>query len=67
MPTTTDHEYNYQDIKLGLKNGLNGPNGFHILQSFRWLQRARQFEVQGVEWFLFISSTQTYFTFTKIP
>ena len=29
--------------------------------------KEHQFEVQGVEWFSFISSTQTYFTFTKIP
>ncbi len=67
LPTTTNHEYTYRSNKLGLKNGWNGLDNFYFFQSFRWVQRGQQFEVQGIDWFSFISSTQTYFTFTKIP
>jgi hypothetical protein len=67
LPTTTNHEYTYQSNKLGVKNGRSGSNNFYFFQSFRWLQTSQQFEVQGIDWFPFISSTQTYFTFTKIP
>lgn len=67
LPTKTDHEYTFRSNKLGVKNGLNGPSNFYFFQSFRWLQNGQKFEVQGIDWFSFISSTQTYFTFTKIP
>ena len=63
----TNHEFTFANNKLGLKNGRSGSADFYFFHSFRWLQTGWQFEVQGVDWFLFISSTQTYFTFTKIP
>jgi hypothetical protein len=62
-----NHEFTFINNKLGLKNGRNSNGSFYFFQSFRWLQQGWQFEVQGVDWFPFISSTQTYFTFTKIP
>ena len=67
LPANTYFEYTYSNNKLGIKDGLGGPIGFHYLQSFRWLEEGRSFEIQGVEWFPFISSTATYFTLTKIP
>jgi hypothetical protein len=67
MPSTSTYEYACLANKLGIKNGLSGPGNFHFLQSFLWLEKGKSFRVQGVEWFAFISSTQTYFTFTKIP
>ena len=62
-----NHEFTFENNKLGLKNGRSGSGKFYFFESFRWAQRGRQFEIQGVDWFLFVSSTQTYFTFTKIP
>ena len=57
-------EFTYRDNKLGILDGLNG-NDFRMLQTFKWNRQGRSFEVQGVEWFLFVNSTNTYFTFTK--
>ncbi|MBS1576482.1 MAG: hypothetical protein JST09_14355 [Bacteroidetes bacterium] len=65
MPVDTKKEFIYRDNKLGLLDGLNG-NDFRMLQTFKWKEQGKSFEVQGVEWFLFISSTTTYFTFVKI-
>ncbi|MBL7739513.1 MAG: hypothetical protein JNK14_09855 [Chitinophagaceae bacterium] len=62
-----DYEYTYQNNKLGIKDGLSGLATFRFYQSFRWIEEGRSFEIQGVEWFPFISSTLTYFTFTRIP
>lgn len=65
LPVDTKKEFVYQHDKLGIKDGLNG-NDFRVLRSFNWSQRGHSFTVQGVEWFLFVNSTNTYFTFTKI-
>jgi hypothetical protein len=67
LPTKTNYEYTYQNNRLGIKNSLPVSNNYTFLESFRWLQQGQSFEVQGIHWFPFISSTQTYFTFTKIP
>ncbi|MBL7742214.1 MAG: hypothetical protein JNN00_01960 [Chitinophagaceae bacterium] len=67
LTVPANYEYTYQDNKLGVKDGLSGLAVFRIYQSFRWLEEGHSFEVQGVEWFPFISSTATYFTFTRIP
>ena len=67
LPTKTNHEYIFRNNTLGIKNALPVSNNYTFLQSFRWLQQGQSFEVQGIHWFPFISSTQVYFTFTKIP
>lgn len=41
-------------------------SGFRTLNTFTWNVPGESFTVQGIEWFLFISSTNTYFTFTRI-
>jgi len=66
MPMRKSYPYTYRNNKLGIKNGLNGPNNYYFFQSFRWIQQNKSFEIQGIQWFSFISSTQTYFTFTKM-
>lgn len=65
LPVHTKKEFNYSGNKLGILDGLNG-NDFRTLQTFKWTEEGKSFEVQGVEWFLFLNSTNTYFTFTKI-
>jgi hypothetical protein len=66
VPDPPDNEYTFKNNKLGIKNGLNGPDQFYFLDSFKWIEKGKKFEVQGIDWFLFLSSTQVYFTFTKI-
>jgi uncharacterized protein (DUF2147 family) len=65
LPTNVKKEFIYKNHKLGLKEGWNGDD-FQVLQTFTWKKPGKSFEVQGIEWFGFLSSTQTYFTFTKI-
>lgn len=67
MPMRSTSEYNYANEKLGIKDGFAGPVQFRYFTTFVWLQPRKTFEVQGVEWFGFISSTSTKFTFTKLP
>jgi hypothetical protein len=65
FPTRGDHEFAYRDGKLGLK--ISSTSDFNFLGSFKWIQPGQSFEVQGIEWFSFLSSTLGYFTFTKLP
>ncbi|MDB5210701.1 MAG: hypothetical protein JWQ30_1528 [Sediminibacterium sp.] len=62
----TDHEFAYRDGKLGVKQ-WSGATGINFFSSFRWIQPGQSFEIEGIQWFSFVNSTMTYFTFTKIP
>ena len=67
LPAQTQNEFIYRNNKFGIKDGLNGPGNFRFLQTFKWQQKGKSFEVQGIEWFSFLSSTAALFKFTKIP
>jgi hypothetical protein len=67
LPSTSSYEYTAPVDKLAKKDWRNAAGDFIFFQSFRWIQKGFVFEVQGVEWFPFMSSTLPYFTFTKIP
>lgn len=62
MSITTAREFRYKDSKLEIIRGSE----FYRLQSFKWNEVGKSFEIQGIEWFQFMSSTTTFFTFTKI-
>jgi len=66
QPVDTKKEFTYQNNKLEINDGFSTTNDFRMLQSFSWMQQGKIFTVRGIEWFSFLSSTQTYFTFTKI-
>jgi hypothetical protein len=64
-PTYTETEFNYQNGKLyiapfGLGSELNE------ISSFTWKQYGKEFEVQGIQLFSFLSSTQVMFNYKKI-
>ncbi|HLG38918.1 MAG TPA: hypothetical protein VI461_04580 [Chitinophagaceae bacterium] len=65
MPVITKNEFKYSINKLALKYSFSTSNEFKRLESFAWVQPGKVFTVQGVEWFNFLSSTLTVFTFTK--
>ncbi|MEI9945919.1 MAG: hypothetical protein WDN26_17070 [Chitinophagaceae bacterium] len=68
VPRTDKYEYTFKDGKLAIKDGMMGtPDDFRIYRTFAWIEEGKSFTIQGLEWFAFISSTITYFTFTKIP
>lgn len=72
MPFTTKRKFRYSLGKLHIEmpTGWPAPGvdpNYRKLDSFNWTVPGQSFTIQGVEWFLFISSTTTYFTFTRIP
>jgi hypothetical protein len=66
MPSITKSEFNYRDGKLELKSNFDPTLQFRPVSSFSWVQAGKEFSVQGIEWFNFLSSTAVYFTFTRI-
>jgi hypothetical protein len=71
MPMTTTRPFRYSLGKLYMKmpGGLisTGFADYRELESFSWIVPGQSFTVKAYQWFLFISSTTTTFTFTKIP
>jgi hypothetical protein len=67
MPVRTTNEYTFENNKFGIRDGMASVTGFRYINSFAWVSPNEEFQVQGVEWFFFLSSTSTIFTFTKIP
>lgn len=71
VPFNSKKQFRYSLGKLHIEmpTGWPAPGvvDFRKLDSFNWIITGQSFGVQGVEWFLFMSSSSTYFTFTKIP
>lgn len=66
LPAFTETEYSYRNGKLALKNFMATQSDYYIVESFNWKQEGKEFEVLGYQLFLFMSSTQTRFTYRKI-
>jgi hypothetical protein len=66
MPAFKEVEYKYQDGKLGIKLYYPTVQDFYPINSFTWKQVRSEFEIQGIELFSILSSTQVYFTYRKI-
>lgn len=65
-PAQTEIDYSYANGKLNISfSGLR--NDFSPVESFTWKQYGQEFEIQGIELFYILSSTQVYFTYHKIP
>jgi hypothetical protein len=65
LPVHTKKAYSFQNDKLSIHDGPSATD-FRTINTFKWQEKGRSFEVQGIEWFMFLSSTATWFTFTKI-
>lgn len=66
LPMQTTEEYTYRNNKLGIRSSFSSIGDFRMMNTFQWIDEGRSFKIQGVEWFVFMSSTATWFTFTKI-
>jgi hypothetical protein len=66
LPAYTEKEYQYQNGKLSLQLFAPSSNEFYPVDSFRWTSFGREFTLQGIQLFIFMSSTQTYFTYRKL-
>jgi hypothetical protein len=65
LPLTTTTEYKFENDQLLTKGYLGMGTDFHAIQGFAWKQRGSEFELQGSEIYVFMSSTLTKFTFHK--
>ena len=65
MPAPTEREYLLKDGKFSLQL-LDRSNRFHPIESFKWKEVNKEFEVEGIELFPFMSSMRTYFTYRRI-
>jgi hypothetical protein len=64
----SNYPFTYRNEKLGIKAGVfYSTTDYRFFDSFRWIQRGQSFEIRQIEWFPLSSSTNTYYTFTKLP
>ena len=66
MPAYTEKEYKYQNGKLSLQLFAPFSEEFYPIDSFRWTNLGREFTLQGIQLYSFMSSTLTYFTYRKL-
>lgn len=66
VPVGDFHEYSYENERLSIKDNAGSSEPFRELTTFTWTDKGNVFTVQGVQWFMFMSATITYFKFTKI-
>jgi hypothetical protein len=66
MPAYTEKEYKYQNGKLSIQLFAPFSEEFNPIDSFRWISFGREFTLQGIQLYIFMSSTQTYFTYRKL-
>jgi hypothetical protein len=66
LPRYTEKEYRFRNGQLSIKIFAPVSQEFYPLDSFSWTQVGEEFTVQGIQLFMFMSSTQTYFTYRKL-
>ena len=58
--------YQFSNGQLKLQYGAGAVADFYHINSFEWTVPGREFEIQGVQVYSFMSSTLTRFTFRKV-
>lgn len=66
MPVYTEKDYRFRNGRLSIKLFSPSSREFYPIDSFSWTQVGEEFTIQGIQLFMFMSSTQTYFTYRKI-
>lgn len=61
----TEREYILKEGKFSLQF-LDRSNRFEPIESFKWKELHKEFEVEGIELFPFMSSMGTYFTYRRV-
>jgi hypothetical protein len=61
----SDAEYFYKNGKLSYRY-INYPDASFNIESFKWKQVGKEFEIRGIELYSFMSASNVYFTFQKI-
>ena len=65
LPMPTEREFKLNNDQLSLQL-LGGSRDFQPITSFKWISRRETFEIEGIEFFPFMASMRTYFTYRKI-
>jgi len=66
VPAYAEKEYQFNDGKLRLQRFAPSSTEFYDIDSFTWTQQGTEFKVQGMQLFMFMSSSITYFTYHKL-
>jgi hypothetical protein len=66
MPMYTEKEYTLRNGKLKIKTYSPVSQNYYSIDSFSWVQAGNEFTIQGIQLFMFMSSTMTYFTYRKL-
>lgn len=69
MYAPVERVYKYEGGKLIIAypySSMGIPVTYETIESFAWKNTGREFEINGFELYMFMSSTMTKFTFTKI-
>lgn len=66
MPVYTEKEYRFRNGRLSIKLFAPSSQEFYPIDSFSWTQVGSEFTLQGIQLFLYMSSTVTYFTYRKL-
>jgi hypothetical protein len=66
MPVYTEKEYRFRNGKLSIKLYSPVSQDYYPIDSFTWTQAGSEFTIQGIQLFMFMSSTMTWFTYLKL-
>ena len=66
MPHYTEKEYRFRNGRLSIKIFAPVSQDFYPIDSFSWTQVGEEFTIKGFQLFMFMSSTQTSFTYRKL-
>jgi hypothetical protein len=69
MYAPVEQVYKYEGGKLIVAypfSTMGIPVTYNTIESFTWTNTGREFEINGFELYMFMSSTMTKFTFTKV-
>jgi len=66
LPAYKEMEYKYHNGKLSVQLSAPTLRDFYPINSFTWKQVGSEFQIQGIELFPILSSTQVYYTYRKI-
>ena len=66
LPGISEKEYIYLNGKLSIKLFSPFSEDFYPIDSFTWKRVGVEFEIQGIQLFSILSSTQVHFIYRKI-
>jgi hypothetical protein len=66
LPVYEEREYTYEDGRLGVRLYAPFTQDYVPITSFTWTDTGREFSIQGIQLYSFMSSTATVFTYHKI-